>query len=402
MKLEEKLKEKYKILLPRLDEKQKRLVLAADACSIGYKGVSIVSGASGISRPTIMIGKKDLVSEESSDEQSARRIRKIGGGRKKISEINPEIISKVERMVDPLTRGDPMSPLRWTCKSTRNIAKALSEQGYKISHVLVGIILHNLDYSLQGNAKIKEGSDHPDRDRQFNYINETVTRYLKNGDPVISVDCKKKENIGTYKNNGKEWQPQGNPVEVNIYDFPDKEKGKALPYGVYDIGKNLGWVNVGCDHDTSAFAVESIRRWYKMMGSSLYNDSKKLLICADGGGSNGYRVRLWKVELQKLADEIGYEITVCHFPPGTSKWNKIEHRLFSQITKNWRGEPLISHEVVVNLIGSVKTDKGLSVKACLDLGHYPTKVKVSDEEIKNVNLYPHEFHGEWNYTINTN
>jgi hypothetical protein len=323
MKLEEQLREKYKFLLPRLDEKQKRLVLAADARFIGYRGISIVSRASGISRPTVVIGIKELETEDNSNTLKTKRIRKSGGGRKKLTDTNPELIKKIEMLVDPSTRGDPMSPLRWTCKSTRNIAKTLSDQGYVISHVKVSEILHDLDYSLQGNSKVKEGSDHPDRDLQFNYINETVSRYLKNGDPVISVDCKKKENIGTYKNNGKEWQPKGNPEEVNVYDFPDKEQGKALPYGVYDIGKNIGWVNVGCDHDTSAFAVESIRRWYKMMGSFLYPTSNKLLICADGGGSNGYRVRLWKIELQKLVNEISNEITVCHFPPGTSKWNKM-------------------------------------------------------------------------------
>jgi hypothetical protein len=305
----------------------------------------------------------------------------------------------LEELIAPETRGDPMSPLRWTCKSTRQLSEALAQRGLTASYHVVGQMLHHLGYSLQANAKTLEGKQHPDRDAQFRYINTTSGRYIARGWPVISVDTKKKELVGRYANGGDEWQPAGEPEQVNVHDFRDPRVGKAIPYGVYDVGWDLGWVNVGCDHDTAPFAVESIRRWWQSMGEDLYRGAAGLLICADGGGSNGYRLRLWKVELQRWADETGLEITVCHFPPGASKWNKIEHRLFSHITMNWRGRPLVSHQVVVELIAATRTETGLEVEARLDQGSYPTKVKVSKEQMKQVRLKPHDFHGEWNYTI---
>lgn len=312
---------------------------------------------------------------------------------------DPGILEDLECLVDPETRGDPMSPLRWTCKSTRQLAATLEKGGYKVSYPVVADLLRGLGYSLQANAKTLEGKDHPDRDDQFQYINDQVKKYLRKGWPVISVDTKKKELVGQFKNAGREWRKTGNPRRVNTHDFPIKGMGKAVPYGVYDIGRDMGWVNVGCDSDTASFAIESIRRWWKSMGKRLYPKAKGLLICGDSGGSNGYRIRLWKVELQNFADEIDMPVTVCHFPPGTSKWNKIEHRLFSYISMNWRGQPLISHEVVVNLIGSTKTRSGLRVKARLDKKKYPTKVKISDAEMKSINIKPHKFHGDWNYTV---
>jgi len=299
-----------------------------------------------------------------------------------------------------VTRGDPASPLCWTCKSTRQLAAALVAKGHKISHVTVAELLHALGYSLQANSKtLEEGSDHPDRNEQFAYINRQANRHMRRGLPVISVDTKKKELIGPYQNKGRELQPKGKPEQVKVHDFVDPDEGKAIPYGIYDLAKNLGWVSVGTDHDTAAFAVESIRRWWKTMGLPLYPKADKLLICADSGGSNGYRTRLWKVELQRLADETGLDVTVCHFPPGTSKWNKIEHRLFSYISMNWRGKPLVTHEVIVNLIAATTTAKGLKVTAELDANLYPTKVEVSKEAMQQVNFQPHRFHGEWNYTI---
>jgi hypothetical protein len=305
----------------------------------------------------------------------------------------------LERLVDPVTRGDPQSPLRWTCKSTRQLARTLTARGYTVSYRVVGELLRALGYSLQANAKTLEGRRHPDRNAQFEYLNTQVQTYLAKRWPVISVDAKKKELVGRYHQGGQEWQPQGQPEPVNVHDFPDPQLGKAIPYGIYDVGRNLGWVNVGCDHDTASFAVESIRRWWTHMGSALYKKAKRLLICADSGGSNGYRVRLWKVELQELADTLGIEVTVCHLPPGTSKWNKIEHRLFSHISLNWRGRPLVSHEVIVALIGATTTQTGLRVEAQLDRRPYPTRVEISDEQLAQVQLRPHQFHGEWNYSI---
>ena len=395
MEKEQNIAEKFSIMLPHLNEKQRRLFLAAEAKALGWGGVSKVAKASGISRVTVHKALAEIESKSISPE----RIRNPGGGRKDIAEYQPEIIDKLEALVDPVTRGDPRSPLRWTCKSTRQLAQALERKGYHISHVSVAELLHRLDYSLQANAKSLEVSSHPDRNDQFQYINARVKGFLRRHQPVISVDTKKKELIGQFKNGGREWQPKGQPEKVEVHDFASPQCPKVIPYGVYDIGKDMGWVNVGTDHDTASFAVASIRRWWLGMGMELYPKATDLLICADGGGSNGYRVRLWKVELQKFASETGLKITVCHFPPGTSKWNKIEHRLFSHISMNWRGRPLVSHEVIVKLIGETKTSTGLEVKAQLDKRSYPVKIKVTDDEMKNLNIRPHKFHGEWNYSL---
>ena len=313
--------------------------------------------------------------------------------------VDPSVVKDLEFLIAPATRGDPMSPLRWTSMSTRHLAEALDKRGHSASHQTVAELLRGLEYSLQGTAKMLEGAQHADRDAQFKYINRTTKRYLRAGWPVISVDTKKKELVGQFSRSGKELRPKGRPEKVLVHDFPDPKVSKAVPYGVYDVGQDLGWVNVGTDHDTATFAVESIRRWWKRMGLPLYPNAKQLLICADGGGSNGHRVRLWKAEVQKLSTKEALKITVCHFPPGTSKWNKIEHRLFSHITMNWRGRPLVSHDVVVKLIGSTKTKSGLKVKARLDKRKYPKGVKVSDAQMKALNLMPHKFHGDWNYTL---
>jgi hypothetical protein len=386
---------KLKAVLPHLNERQKRLLLAAEAKTLGWGGISRVAQATGVSRVTIYKALQEIKSSPPVSE----RVRNPGGGRKGIDVHHPDLLRELESLVDPVTRGDPMSPLRWTCKSTRQLSAELVRQGYGVSHVTVAELLHRLDYSLQANAKTLEGAGHQDRDDQFNYINNKVKEFLGRGQPVISVDTKKKELVGQFKNAGREWQLKGKPEEVEIHDFATPESPKVIPYGIYDIGKNMGWVNVGCDHDTAAFAVASIRRWWLSMGQEVYPDAAELLICADGGGSNGYRVRLWKVELQTFATETGLGISICHFPPGTSKWNKIEHRLFSHISMNWRGRPLVSHEVIVKLIGKTSTRSGLRVKAKLDRRKYPTKVKVSDKEMQQVKLKPHSFHGEWNYSI---
>jgi len=389
------LRQKLSSVLPHLDERQRRLVAAAEARSLGYGGIATVAELSGISRVTL----HKALAELDEDPLPEGWIRKTGGGRKTVQHHDPKLIFALERLIDPVTRGDPMSPLRWTCKSTRQLARTLTEQEHPVSHTRVAQLLDDLGYSLQGNAKTIEGNQHADRNAQFEYINRTSAAALRRKTPVISVDTKKKELVGQYRNPGRERQPKGRPVPIQVHDFKDPKVGKAIPYGIYDIARNQGWVNVGCDHDTATFATESIRRWWRSMGRRGYPAADQLLICADGGGSNGYRVRLWKVELQQLADELGMEITVCHFPPGTSKWNKIEHRLFSHITMNWRGRPLMSHEVVVSLIGATKTETGLKVKARLDTGTYPLRVKVSDEELAQVDIQPHTFHGEWNYTI---
>ena len=386
---------KLKTVLPHLNEKQKRLLLASEAKALGWGGISRVAQATGVSRVTIYRALEEIKFHP----VVSQRIRKPGGGRKGIQVYHPDLLKELESLVDPVTRGDPMSPLRWTCKSTRQLSTELERQGYGVSYVTVAELLHRLDYSLQANAKTLEGTGHQDRDDQFNYINEKVKTFLRQGQPVISVDTKKKELVGKFKNGGREWQRKGEPEEVEIHDFATPETPKVIPYGIYDIGKNMGWVNVGCDHDTASFAVASIRRWWLSMGRAVYPEAEELLICADGGGSNGHRVRLWKVELQSLASETGFRITTCHFPPGTSKWNKIEHRLFSHISMNWRGRPLASHEVIVKLIGKTSTRNGLRVKAKLDRRKYPTKVKVSNEEMERVKLKPHSFHGEWNYSI---
>jgi transposase len=388
----EDIEKKYKKILPLLNEKQKRITVANDVMTLGLR-VTTASRLTGLTRVTIYKG----IAEIKAGKINEGRIRRKGGGRKKLSESNPELVKELESLIEPHTIGDPMSPLRWTSKSLRQLSAALLEKGINVSHRVVGTILISLKYSLQANSKRLHGKDNPDRNEQFEYINKQVTEFLSAKNPVISVDTKKKELVGNYKNAGKELSPKGKPVLVKDHDFGDT---KAIPYGVYDIGDNTGYVNVGINHDTGEFAVESIRQWWNQMGCNTYKNATQLLICADAGGSNGYRLRLWKYELQKLANEIGLNIQVCHFPPGTSKWNKIEHRLFSFITKNWRGKPLVDYEVILNLISATKTKKGLTVQARLDNNHYPKKIKVTDAEFKSINLKPHSFHGEWNYNVN--
>ena len=381
-----------------LDERLRRLFAAAEAKALGHGGVTAVAAATGVSRRAIHAGLKELSSHQRGETPNAPRIRRSGAGRKKITETDTTLLRDVELLVEPLTRGDPTSPLRWTCKSLRTLAEELGKMGHKISHTQVGKLLAELGYSLQANKKTLEGTNHPDRNAQFEYINAQVTALLEAQEPVVSVDTKKKELIGQFKNNGRAWRPRGQPEQVNVYDFVE-EAGRANPYGIYDIGADAGWVSVGADHDTAAFAVQTIRRWWQSVGRRAYPNATELLITADGGGSNGARVRLWKLELQRLADEIGIPIRVCHFPPGTSKWNKIEHRLFSFISMNWRGEPLISHEVMLNLIGNTKTRTGLTIRAELDTALYPKGIKVSDADYAAINLVRDDFHGEWNYSI---
>lgn len=374
------------------------MAAALEARSLGYGGVSAVARATGIARGTVHKALEELKCPGA--KSALNHVRAAGGGRKNIALKAPRILKRLKVMVESGTRGDPMSPLLWTCKSTTELAGALSKEGYQVSHDTVGRLLTEIGYSLQANMRtLEEGAAHPDRDRQFQHLNRQVCGFLKQGNPVISVDTKKKELIGSYYNKGRRWRPQGEPEEVRIHDFIDPEEPKAIPYGIYDVAKNLGWVNVGCDHDTASFAVSSIYRWWRSMGSQEHPQAERLLICADSGGSNGYRIRLWKFELQSFVDETGICVTVCHLPPGTSKWNKIEHRLFSHISMNWRGRPLVSHEVVVKLIGATMTKTGLKVKAKLDKRKYPLKVKVSDEDMRSLNVEPHRFHGEWNYTI---
>lgn len=395
--MEDMVKKKYELLKGHLNEKQIRLMLGAEALLLGRGGQSIVSNATGVARRSIARGMEELQGMEMA---GADRVRKPGGGRKKEVEKDQSLIADLDLIIEPTTRGDPESALRWTSKSLRKLAAALKEKGHNVSHQLIMHTLSDMGYSLQATRKTIEGSkDHPDRDAQFNFINELVKSFQLADQPTISVDSKKKENVGQFKNNGAEYQPKGKPVEVNVYDFIDKNLGKVNPYGVYDMAKNEGWVNVGVDADTGAFAVESIRRWWHSMGKESYPEAKCLLITADGGGSNGSRLRLWKLELEKFAQETGLAISVCHFPPGTSKWNKIEHRLFSFITQNWRGRPLVSHEVVVNLIASTTTKMGLKVRSALDEGIYPKGIKVTNKELKNINMAKADFHGEWNYTI---
>ena len=382
-----------------LDERQRRLHAAVEAKVLGHGGVKRVSQVTGVARGSILAGLKELESPPQVRQGESRRVRRPGAGRKKLVERDPSVREALERLVEPAARGDPQSPLRWTCKSLMQLARELEAQGHAISHVSVGVLLKDMGYSLQGNRKTLEGASHPDRNAQFEYINDKTQVALNAGQPVISVDTKKKELVGDFKNGGRELRPKGNPEKVRVHDFKIKELGKVAPYGIYDIGQNTGWVNVGTDHDTAAFAVESIRRWWRMMGQSEYPQARRLLITADAGGSNGARVRLWKTELQKLADETGLAISVCHFPPGTSKWNKIEHRLFSFITQNWRGKPLVNHEVIVNLIAGTTNKGGLRVKTQLDTNPYPKGVKVSKGELAQVNVTGDEFHGDWNYTI---
>ncbi len=390
------IKQRYERVALALNERTRRLVAASEAMAIGRGGISAASRATGLSRQVISQGIKELQDEEPTSEG---RIRKKGGGRKKLVEKDPQIGVELERLVEPVTRGDPESPLRWTSKSVRKLAKELSQQGHQISHELVSQLLSQLGYSLQANRKTLEGGTHPDRTAQFEHINAQAKAFLAAREPVLSVDAKKKELVGDFKNGGREWRPEGEPEQVRVYDFPLKELGRVTPYGIYDQRQNTGWVNVGIDHDTAAFAVESIRRWWNSVGKQQYPRAKRLLITADGGGSNGSRVRLWKWELQQLADEIGLCISVCHFPPGTSKWNKIEHRLFAWMSENWRGKPLVSSAVILKLIAATTTDAGLTVQCQLDTNTYPTGLKVSDEEMAALSLQPDLFHGEWNYTI---
>ncbi|MGH7592402.1 MAG: ISAzo13 family transposase [Gemmatimonadales bacterium] len=390
------IKERYTILRGQLDERARRLLVAAESRSAGRGGISAVSRATGVSRVVIREGIAELKKPK---ELRPGRIRRAGGGRKKSTERDPRLKADLEELLEATTRGDPMSPLRWTCRSVRNLEAELKRKGHSVSHQVVADLLHEMDYSLQDHNKTKEGGDHPDRNAQFEYLNDKVKRYLSWKEPVISVDTKKKELVGEFKNGGKELRPKGNPEQVRVHDFPIPELGRVNPYGIYDISHNAGWVNVGVDHDTAEFAVESIRRWWRSMGQQIYGKATRLLITADGGGSHGSRVRLGKRELRKLADETGLRIAVCHFPPGTSKWNKIEHRLFSRITQNWRGKPLISLEVIVNLIAATVSKPGLKVHAELDTRIYPKGVKVADAEIAQLNLIRDDFHGEWNYEI---
>ena len=393
----ETLRKKFERVSEVLDERGRRVWAAAEAEALGYGGQSIVAKATGLARTTLYREGLRQVSDQGSYPQE--RIRNMGGGRKKLTEREPMLLSALEALVEPTTRGDPENPLRWTCLSTRQLAAALQKQGYLISRQTVATLLEELGYSLQGNQKTKEGSSHPDRDAQFRYIHGRVEEFQGRGQPVVSVDTKKKELVGDFKNGGKEWRPAGNPEPVRVYDFVDKALGKANPYGVYDPVANVGWVSVGVDHDTAEFAVETLRRWWDKMGRLRYPTATELLVNADGGGSNGTRVRLWKVALQRLADETGLRITVCHFPPGTSKWNKIEHRMFSYISMNWRGKPLISHEVIVNLIAGTTTHTGLKIEAEIDTNLYPKGLRVTDEELEKINIQKDNFHGEWNYTI---
>ena len=386
---------------PHLNEFQRRALLGVEARELGWGGVSAVARAAGVSRSTVTIAVAELDRSPLAGEGRSRR---PGAGRKPATVKDPGLAAALDALVDPVTRGDPESPLRWTCKSTRQLAAALTGAGHPVSERTVAGLLHDAGYSLQANAKTTERKQHPDRDGQFAHINDTVRRYRRSGDPVISVDTKKKELVGEtpgYKNNGREWQPAGNPVTVGVHDFPDPAMPKAVPYGIYDLAADTGWVSVGQDGDTAAFAVETLRRWWDKVGRISYPNAKRLLINADAGGSNGYRVRLWKVELAALATEIGIPITVCHFPPGTSKWNKIEHRLFSHITMNWRGRPLTSHQVVVDLISATTTRTGLTVHAEPNTETYPRGIKVTNAEMDAISpqLKAHAFHGDWNYTL---
>src|SRR5690348_14640922 len=386
---------KFAVIFPHLDERQRRLLMAAEARALGHGGIRLVARAAGVREATVSLGAGEL----EAGAEPLGRARRLGGGRKRTADLDPGLVPVLRALVEPDERGDPMSPLRWTIRSTRALAGELTRQGHKVSADTVGDLLRAEGFSLQGNAKTIEGTRHPDRDAQFRYINEQGREHQVSGDPVISVDTKKKELIGEFKNAGREWRPAGEPAATRTHDFPGDSEGKAIPYGVYDVTANTGWVNVGTDHDTAAFAVESIRRWWKAAGSIEYPAARRLLITADAGGSNGYRTRAWKTGLAALAEQTGLEITVCHFPPGTSKWNKVEHRLFSHITMNWRGRPLTSHDVVINSIAATTTRTGLTVQARLDDGAYPTGVKVSNAQMAALPISRHPFHGDWNYTL---
>ena len=394
------IKSRYRSLGPLLDERLRRQWAATEAQAYGRGGLSAVSSATGMSRNTIRKGLAELAWRKQHPKAVVgARLRKEGGGRKRLTESDPGLTQALEQLVEPTTRGDPMSPLRWTCKSTVNLAEALTGQGHPIGPWTVGNLLKEAGYSLQSNRKTKEGGSHPDRNAQFEHINTTVQQFQQRGQPVISVDTKKKELVGPFKNGGREWQPKGEPEEVLVHDFVDELLGKVIPYGVFDLSLNEGWVSVGVDHDTAQFAVRAIGRWWQKMGAKRYPQARALLVTADGGGSNGSRCRLWKVALQALATRLGLPIHVRHFPPGTSKWNKIEHRMFSHITQNWRGRPLVSHEVIINLIANTKTRTGLRIRAELDRGNYPTGIKITDAELNALNLKQAAFHGDWNYAL---
>jgi hypothetical protein len=396
----ETIRQKFEALRPFLDERARRVWAATEAAALGRGGVTLVARATGMARSTLHAGQRDLQEPEAARlAMAAGRVRRAGAGRKPLTEQDPRLVDALEALVDPLARGDPESPLRWTTKSTRQLAAVLRAQGHPISYVKVAELLKARDYSLQGNRKVQEGASHPDRDAQFTYINAQAAAFQAQGQPVVSVDAKKKELVGPFRNGGREWQARGCPEEVRVHDFPDPELGKAIPYGVYDLGANEGWVSVGTDHDTAEFAVSSLRRWWEQMGKQRYPSATRLLVTADSGGSNASQGRLWKQALQQWADEVSLTLTVCHFPPGTSKWNKIEHRMFSEITKNWRGRPLVSHQVIIDLIMSTRTQTGLQIRAALDEGKYPTGKKVSDREMAALALERASFHGDWNYTL---
>ena len=396
MGIEQEIRAKYRALLFAMDERHRRLWAGTEARVLGHGGIAVVARATRLARNTIVRGLTELAQKQT---LSASRVRRPGAGRKRAIVLAPGLTTALEELVEPVTRGDPESPLRWTSKSTRHLAQELNAQGYEVSHTLVTGLLHELDYSLQANRKTLEGTSHPDRNAQFEHINEAVKTQLKRRQPAISVDTKKKELVGRFKNAGRAWRPRGKAEKVKVHDFLEPEKGKAIPYGVYDLGRNLGWVSVGVDHDTAAFAVATIRRWWRELGRRHYPRARSLLITADSGGSNGSRLRLWKWELQRLATQTGLVISVCHLPPGTSKWNKIEHRLFSFISQNWRGQPLLSHAAIVSLIAATKTRTGLKVRCVLDTHKYPKEIKPTDKQMMTINLRPDKFHGDWNYTI---
>jgi hypothetical protein len=396
----ERIRQKFAALDPVLDERSRRHCAATEALELGWGGMSVVAAATGMARDTIRRGLREVRERLAHPEQPWNpRIRQVGSGRKRLVESDPDLLRALEALVEPLTRGDPESPLRWTCKSTRKLADELCRQRHPVSDRTVAALLHEAGYSLQANRKTREGGRHADRNAQFEYINAQAQKFQRRRQPVISVDTKKKELVGDFKNGGQEWRPRGRPEEVRTHDFQDPDLGKAIPYGVYDITYNQGWVSVGIDHDTAYFAAASIRRWWEEMGAQRFPRATELMINADGGGSNSSRSRLWKVALQDLADELHLKLVVCHFPPGTSKWNKVEHRLFCFITQNWRGKPLVSHQAIVNLIAATTTRNGLIVKAALDTGTYETGIKVTDEHMTTLALTRAEFHGDWNYTI---
>jgi Rhodopirellula transposase DDE domain len=395
----EGIRRKFQALTVVMDEGMRRQWAAAEARELAWGGISCVARATGISRTTILAGIRELRIQEASEALPHSGIRRPGAGRKLLVESDPELWDALDALVDPVTRGHPETPLRWTCKSTRKLAEELCRQGHAVSDRTVARLLYAAGYSLQANRKTREGKGHPDRNAQFEHISQQVQRVQKRGQPVVSIDTKKKELVGDFKNPGQEWRPEGDPQPTRVHDFKDKDLGKAIPHGVYDMTNNQGWVSVGINHDTAHFAANSIRQWWDKMGQRRFPRTSELMITADGGGSNNYRSRLWKVALQNLADQLDFKLRVCHFPPGTSKWNKIEHRLFSYITSNWRGQPLVSLATIVNLIASTTTTTGLFVQAAVDTNVYETGIKVTDEEMANLRLTPSEFHGEWNYTI---